>query len=163
MSRECSQSVIKMLGHFRDTLGTGTLLGHLLDTSGPEGPRRHPLGHSLRHPHFAGTLCQTLHFGPFRPEDSCRGQECLDPREFASPTFVGLRKVIKGTEPTCKVSCAFCEIERCETERKREREREIQRQTDGRTDRQTDRQRERERQRHRKTERERERERERGR
>ena len=49
--------------HSRDTFWT-------LRSPGPEGPRGHPVGHSLGHPPFLGTLSGILreHFGP---RDSC--------------------------------------------------------------------------------------------
>ena len=52
VSKKCPESVLGVLkrcpGHSGDTLGT--LFGH----SGPEGPRRHSVGHFLEHPGFHG-------------------------------------------------------------------------------------------------------------
>ena len=61
---ECPQSVRRVspqsAGHLFDT--PGTLWGHFwtLRSPGPEGPRRHPVGHSHGHPPFSGTLSGTL-------------------------------------------------------------------------------------------------------
>ena len=51
VSKRCSESVPKVSGHLFDTP---------LRSPGPEGPWRHPVGHSLGHPPFSGTPCHTL-------------------------------------------------------------------------------------------------------
>ena len=63
VSPECQRGVRTLRGHSRDTFWT-------LRSPGPEEPWRHPVGHSLGHPPFAGTLSGTLreHFGPKGPE-----------------------------------------------------------------------------------------------
>ena len=57
MSRECPRSVRDTFLTLRDT--PGTLFGHS-GARGAEGNRRHPVGHSLGHPPFSGTLPGTL-------------------------------------------------------------------------------------------------------
>ena len=62
--RECPRSFLTLQGHSRDTFRT-------LRSPEPEvGPHRHPVGHSLGHPPFSGTLLGTLrgHFGPEGPK-----------------------------------------------------------------------------------------------
>ena len=67
VSRECPRSVKQvsrtLRGHSRDTFWT-------IQSPGPKGNRRHPVGHSLGHPRFSGTLSGALlrHFGPEGPK-----------------------------------------------------------------------------------------------
>ena len=71
MSRECPRSVrdtfLTLRGHSRDTFWT-------LQSPGPFGPRRHPLGH----PRLSGTLSGTLRdtSGPKGLRDSCSRPGC---------------------------------------------------------------------------------------
>ena len=64
VSPECQKGVP---GHSGDTLGTPFCT---LRSPGPEGPRRHPVRHSLGHPPFSGHSRghSGEHFGPEGPE-----------------------------------------------------------------------------------------------
>ena len=63
VSAKCPESAPGVFGtpfwHSRDTFWT-------LQSPGPEAVQRHPVGHSLAHPPFSGTL--QGHFGPEGPE-----------------------------------------------------------------------------------------------
>ena len=69
---KCPQTVspdsVTRRGHSRDTFWT-------VPSAGPEGPQRHPMGHSLKHPRFRETLGDASQdtSASKGPRDSCRG------------------------------------------------------------------------------------------
>ena len=65
---------------------------------GPEGPRRHPLGHSVRHPPFSGTLqgYSPAHFGPFARKTPVAGRGVRNPWCTFRPPVNTFRPLVNG-------------------------------------------------------------------
>ena len=77
-----------------------------LRSPGPEGPWRHPAGHSVGHPDFRGHSVRHSrgHSGPKGPRDSCRGPTVSQGKALEKTAFFH-QKDAKSGRP--KNSCSY--------------------------------------------------------